>query len=228
MGPALRRRAKRGFDVVAALAGLVLTSPLLLAGAAAVRLTSEGPVFFRARRAGLDGRPFDMLKLRTMRSGSPRAGRLVTAPGDDRVTPVGRVLRRWKIDELPQLWHVLRGDMSIVGPRPESWEIVEQHYTAEQRRVLGVRPGLVSPADVRWYPDFTYHDPPAPGVALQDHYLQRHLPAKLAVELHYVEHGGFILDLRTIGQTILCLSLRTWRPPPRRQLVPFASREPLR
>ncbi|HKT60114.1 MAG TPA: sugar transferase [Gemmatimonadales bacterium] len=221
MGTALSAGPKRGFDIVAALAGLVATTPMLLAGALAVWLTSRGPVFYRARRAGLNGRPFDMLKLRTMRVETPVADRQVTAPEDDRVTPIGRVLRRWKIDELPQLWHVLTGEMSVVGPRPESWDIVQQHYTEEQRRVLRVRPGLVSPADVWWYPDLSYHDPPMPGVSLQEHYLRHHLPAKLSVELRYVERPGFLVDLRTIGQTIFCLLVRTWRLPARRRVAPL-------
>lgn len=228
MGPAVTAWAKRCFDITAALAGLVLTSPLLLAGAVAVRLTSPGPVLFRARRVGRDGRPFDMMKLRTMRSESPQAGRLVTEPDDDRVTAVGRVLRRWKIDELPQLWHVLRGEMSVVGPRPESREIVEQHYTAEQRRVLSVRPGLVSPADIRWWPSPTFHDPPAPGVSLQEHYVKRHLPAILAEDMRYVEHPDFMADLRTIAQTVLCIALGPWRQPRRRPVDPAPSEEALR
>lgn len=228
MGPAVTARAKRCFDVAAALGGLVLTSPLLLLGAAAVRLTSPGPVLFRARRVGRDGRPFDMLKLRTMRSDCQQAGRQVTEPDDDRVTPVGRILRRWKIDELPQLWHVLRGEMSVVGPRPESREIVEQHYTVEHRRVLSVRPGLVSPADIRWWPSPTYHDPPAPGVPLQEHYVKRHLPAILAEDMRYLEHPDLRADLRTIAQTVLCIVVGTWRQPRRRPVVPHPSREVLR
>lgn len=191
----------------------MLASPLLLAGAVAVRLTSPGPVLFRARRAGLGGRPFDMLKLRSMRADSPRAGRHVTEVDDDRVTPVGRVIRRWKIDELPQLWHVLRGEMSIVGPRPESWEIVERHYSADQRRVLSVRPGLVSPADVRWWPGLTYYDPPPAGVPLQEHYVRRHLPAILTEELRYVERPSLREDFRIIGQTILGIVVGNRRPP---------------
>jgi lipopolysaccharide/colanic/teichoic acid biosynthesis glycosyltransferase len=217
MGRALTSRAKRAFDVLAALAGLVLTSPLLLAGAAAVRLTSGRPILYRARRAGRYGRPFDMLKLRTMRTDGPASGRPVTEPDDDRITPAGRVLRRWKIDELPQLWHVLRGEMSIVGPRPESWEIVERHYRDEHRRVLSVRPGLVSPADIRWWPSLTYHDPPAPGTSLQEHYVRRHLPAILAEDLYYVDHPALLADLRIVWRTLVCILLRS-RATPARQV----------
>src|SRR3990172_987536 len=146
---------KRLFDIVFAICILSVTWPLILIGALAVKLTSPGPAFYRAKRAGLGGRPFDMLKLRTMRIGTDTPDRKITAEQDDRITPAGRVLRKFKIDELPQFWNVLRGEMSVVGPRPEDWDIVQQHFTPEQQRTLEVRPGIASPADIRWYPDLT-------------------------------------------------------------------------
>lgn len=210
---------KRLFDVAVALAGLALTWPLILGGALAVKLTSPGPIFYRARRAGRGGAPFDMLKLRTMRVGLDHVSRRVTEENDDRITPAGRWLRRLRIDELPQLWNVLRGDMAIVGPRPEDYEIVERHYTPEQRRTLSVRPGLAAPSDVRWYPDFTYHDPPPPGVPLQTYYVERHLPARLAWDLRYVERQSLWLDLQVIAQVAGCILVRTWLPPRRRPVT---------
>jgi lipopolysaccharide/colanic/teichoic acid biosynthesis glycosyltransferase len=218
-GP-LFRVLKRTLDVLVAGGALVLTGPLILAGAVAVKLTSPGPAFYRARRAGRGGRPFAMFKLRTMRLGSDTPDRKITAAADDRVTPVGRLLRRCKIDELPQLWNVLRGDMSVVGPRPEDWDIVQPHSTAEQRRALVVRPGLASPADVRWYPDLTHHDPPPAGVPIQDHYLRRHLPAQVAEALRYVERQGIGTDLQVLGQLVFCVLVRSWLPPPRQPLSP--------
>ena len=95
----------------------------------------------------------------------------ITADSDQRIHWAGRY-SQFKIDELPQLWNVLRGEMSIVGPRPEDWEIVQQFYTDEQRQTLAVRPGIFSTAEVRWYPDLTYHDPPPPGVSIEEHYLK--------------------------------------------------------
>jgi lipopolysaccharide/colanic/teichoic acid biosynthesis glycosyltransferase len=220
-GPApLFRAVKRGLDVAVAGVALLLTGPLILLGALAVKLTSAGPVFYRARRAGRGGRPFAMLKLRTMRVGSDTPDRKITADADDRVTPVGRVLRRFKVDELPQLWNVLRGDMAVVGPRPEDWDIVQQHYTAEQRRTLEVRPGIASPADVRWYPDLTYHDPPPPGVAIQEHYLRRHLPAQVGEALRYVERQGLLVDAEVVLRLVFCVLVRSWLPPPRQPLSP--------
>jgi lipopolysaccharide/colanic/teichoic acid biosynthesis glycosyltransferase len=211
-------RLKRAFDVVAALAALALTGPLIAIGALLVVLSSPGPAFYRARRAGLHGRPFDVLKLRTMRVGTDTPDRRITAARDDRVTPVGRFLRRSKIDELPQFWNVLVGEMSVVGPRPEAVDIVERYYTSEQRRTLEVRPGLASPADVRWYPDLTYHDPPPPGVPIQEHYLARHMPAQLEEALRYVDQQDFWLDLRVVAQTAACVLFRSWVPPKRRPL----------
>ena len=209
----------RLFDVVLATFGLLLTWPLILIGAVAVKLTSWGPAFYRARRAGLRGIPFDMFKLRTMRAGCEVAGRRITEVCDERVTAVGKPLRKFRIDELPQLWNVLRGDMSIVGPRPEEWEIIQQHYGEYEWRALEVRPGIVSPADVRWYPDFTYHAPPPPGVPLQEYYLAHHLPAKMAEEIHYVENHTLATNLKIIGQTILCLLIYSWWPPKREPLT---------
>ncbi len=206
---------KRFVDVVLSAGALWVTSPMILIGAVAVKLSSPGPVFYRAKRAGLRGRPFDMLKIRTMRVGVDTPDRKITAADDDRITSVGLLLRKFKVDELPQFWNVLLGDMSIVGPRPEDWDLVEQHYTPEQRRVLDVRPGIASPADVRWYPDLTYHDPPPTEVAIQDWYLKRHLPAQLAEELRYVDHQSLQLDLKVLAQTAFCVLIRSWRLPPK-------------
>ncbi len=209
---------KRLFDVVFALCALLVTWPLILIGALAVKLTSPGPAFYRAKRAGLAGKPFEMLKLRTMRVGLDTPDRRVTGENDDRITPVGALLRKFKIDELPQFWNVLRGEMSIVGPRPEDWDIVERYYTPEQRRTLEVRPGIASPVDVHWYPDMTYHDPPPPGVSIQEHYLRRHMPVQLAEALRYVEQQSLLLDLKVIAQTIFCVAVRSWLPPKKQPL----------
>jgi lipopolysaccharide/colanic/teichoic acid biosynthesis glycosyltransferase len=211
---------KRLLDVAVSSCTLVVTAPLILLGALAVKLTSPGPAFYRARRAGLGGVPFDMFKLRTMRVGLDTPDRRVTAEHDDRITPVGRLLRKCKIDELPQFWNVLRGDLSIVGPRPEDWDIVQRHFNSEQRRSLEVRPGIASPADVRWYPDLTYHDPPPPGVPIQEHYLRRHMPAQVAEAVRYAERQGLWLDLKVIAQTAFCVLVRSWLPPRKRPLPP--------
>jgi lipopolysaccharide/colanic/teichoic acid biosynthesis glycosyltransferase len=139
--------AKRCVDIVLASLGLVATTPLLLFAALAVRSTSPGPVLHRAIRAGRGGRPITVHKFRSMRIGP--AGTAVTAAGDPRITRVGRTLRTTKIDELPQLWDVLVGSMSIVGPRPEDLRYVEQ-YSPNERRILRWRPGITSPASLAY------------------------------------------------------------------------------
>jgi lipopolysaccharide/colanic/teichoic acid biosynthesis glycosyltransferase len=207
-------------DIAIALTALTLTSPLLLLGIIAVKLSSRGPIFYRAKRAGQHGVPFTMFKLRTMRVGADSADRKVTDDNDDRVTTVGRWLRKGKIDELPQLWNVLRGDMAIVGPRPEDWDLVQQHYTVEQYRALDVRPGIASPVDVDWYPDMTYHDPAPAGVSMQDHYLRRHLPVQVAEAIRYVEQPSLWLDVQVIVRLVFCVVVRSWLPPAKRPL-PF-------
>jgi lipopolysaccharide/colanic/teichoic acid biosynthesis glycosyltransferase/glycosyltransferase involved in cell wall biosynthesis len=207
---------KRIFDVLFSVGVLLVTWPAILIGILTVALTSPGPAFYRAKRAGLGGRPFTMFKLRTMRIGPDAPDRRITEGKDDRITPVGRVLRKFQIDELPQFWNVLRGEMSVVGPRAEDWDIVRQHYTSEQRRTLDVRPGIVSPADITWYPNLTYHDPPPPGISAQEYYLQRHMPLQLAECLRYVEHQSLLLDLKVIGQTAFCVLVQTWLPPRRK------------
>jgi lipopolysaccharide/colanic/teichoic acid biosynthesis glycosyltransferase len=211
--------AKRCLDILVAALVLFIAGPLILAAALVVRVTSRGPAFYRARRAGLQGEPFFMLKLRTMFVDTDSAGRKITADSDDRITPVGRWLRKFKIDELPQFWNVLKGDMSIVGPRPEDWDIVQEYYTLERRRALETPPGIASPVDVDWYPDMTYHDPAPPGVSIQDHYLQRHLPVQVAEAVRYVENRSMLLDLTVMVRLIFCVLVRSWLQPARRTLM---------
>lgn len=207
-------RWKRVFDITFALFALLLTGPIIVIGIVAVKLTSSGPVFYRARRAGLGGQPFDMLKLRSMYVGTDSLDRRVTALRDDRITPVGAWLRKFKIDELPQFWNVLRGEMSLVGPRPEDWNIVQNHYTPEQRRTLDVRPGVMSLAEIRWYPDLAYFDPPPAGVPMQEYYLARHMQLRLAEELRHVTNQSLWLDLQVIWQTVFCVLWRSWHVRP--------------
>ncbi len=134
------------FDRTVALAALLVLAPVLLLVAASVRLTSPGPVIFRQVRIGRGGRPFEIYKFRTMYHRVLDTGSAQVSPtGDPRVTPVGRVLRAWYVDELPQLVNVLKGDMGLVGPRPETPEFVAL-YTSDERRVLSVKPGLAGPS----------------------------------------------------------------------------------
>lgn len=194
---------KRLFDVVVATAAGVIAGPIVLGAAAAVKLSSSGPAFYRASRAGLQGRPFTMWKLRTMHCRAA-AGSSITAAEDPRVFFVGKILRKLKIDELPQLLNILRGEMSVVGPRPEATDIVENHFTEEFFQTLDVKPGLTSPGAVYYYTEGerilsqTDTDPEAV-------YLETILPAKMKLELDYLKHPSLPGDLKVIAQTAFVL-----------------------
>jgi len=195
---------KRAFDVAVSAAGLVLTSPIILAAAIAVRVESRGPAIYSGPRVGKDGRPFRILKLRTMRAQA--AGPAVTAGDDPRITSVGRFLRRTKIDELPQLLNVLKGDMSLVGPRPEDPKYVAL-YTPEQRSVLAVRPGITGPTVLA----FIDEEEILRGGDADSLYVTRVMPQKLAVDLKYVQTAGFAGDLAILGRTFVALVTRPFR-----------------
>ena len=193
--------AKRVFDFAGAALGLVVLAPLLAALAAAVKLGDGGPVFYRARRVGQGGRPFGLYKFRTMVEDADRQGPGITTAGDRRVTRVGAFLRRTKLDELPQLWNVVRGEMSFVGPRPEDPRYVAR-YTPEQRRVLAVRPGLTSPASLAFRDEASR----LRGDDWERTYVEEVLPEKLALELAYLRHRTLGSDLRLILRTLAALA----------------------
>ncbi len=190
---------KRVTDFTCSGLGLLLLSPLLLAIALAVWLGDRGPVLYRQERVGRGSRPFTMLKFRSMVTGADRKGRLVTVGGDERVTPVGRWLRRLKLDELPQLLNVLRGEMSLVGPRPEVQRYVDL-YTAEQRLVLELVPGITDPASIKYRDEETvlagYDDPDRA-------YVEVIMPDKIAINLSYAARATVLSDLAVILKTLL-------------------------
>jgi lipopolysaccharide/colanic/teichoic acid biosynthesis glycosyltransferase len=189
--------AKRGFDLALAAAALALLWPLLLALALWVRLDSPGPAFYRALRVGRDGRSFTMLKFRTMVVGAD-SGAGVTGAGDARVTRAGRRLRRTRLDELPQLINVLVGEMSLVGPRPESPRYV-RYYTLEQLAVLTVRPGVTGPTQLRFRDEAAL----LTEADVEAQYVRELLPAKLASDLDYVRRrtllGDIVILVKTAG-----------------------------
>lgn len=186
---------KRLFDLAVATLGLVATSPLLLLAMALVPLASPGPAIYRARRAGRGGVPFTMYKLRTMHVGVP--GGPITGRDDPRVFPLGRLLRVTKLDELPQLVNVIRGEMSIVGPRPEDPDVVADSYTPLQMETLSVRPGLASPGSIY---NYTHGERELAG-DVADVYARELLPVKLALDLVYVREASLLYDLRVIART---------------------------
>jgi lipopolysaccharide/colanic/teichoic acid biosynthesis glycosyltransferase len=190
---------KRLFDLLCAAAGLLLLSPLLLLIALAIKLDSPGPVFFRQERVGRHGVPFRIFKFRTMAIGPPSGGIALTVAGDRRITRVGAWLRRTKLDELAQLIDVLRGTMSLVGPRPEVPRYVA-HYPPEWReRLLSVRPGITDFASVRYRNE---NELLADADDPEREYIDVVLPTKLRYALHYVDKPSIATDLRVIGLTL--------------------------
>lgn len=191
---------KRPFDLLASAAGLIILSPLFALIALLIRLTSPGPILYRATRIGQGGREFTLYKFRSMVVGADQRGPGITAAGDPRITPVGRILRRAKLDELPQLWNVLRGDMSLVGPRPEDPRYVAL-YTPEQRRVLAVRPGITSLASI----EYRHEEAALDCAGCEGRYVQEVMPAKLAIDLRYVQQATLPGDIVIILRTLLAL-----------------------
>jgi lipopolysaccharide/colanic/teichoic acid biosynthesis glycosyltransferase len=176
----------RALDVAIASVALAITSPILGAAMIAIRLESHGSPIYRQRRVGKDGVPFEMLKLRTMVSGAETIGAgMAVNYGDPRVTRVGAILRRWSLDELPNLVNVLRGEMSIVGPRPTIQAQVDQ-YTSEQRRRLEVKPGITGWAQVNGRASLPWDE-------------------RIELDVYYVDHRTLALDLRILAKTVAML-----------------------
>jgi lipopolysaccharide/colanic/teichoic acid biosynthesis glycosyltransferase/acetyltransferase-like isoleucine patch superfamily enzyme len=199
------RAAKRSLDVACAAVGLVLLSPVLATLALAVRVSSKGPVLFRQRRTGRNGATFEILKFRSMRPGV--AGPSVTASGDERITGVGRLLRKTKLDELPQLWNVLVGDMSLVGPRPELPRFVAR-FPSDYARILAVRPGITDYAALEYLDEETLLACPDP----ESTYLEHVLPAKIVSYHRYLDRMSLRTDLGILVRT----AARLLRGPDRR------------
>lgn len=192
------RRGKRVFDCICSATGLVVLLPVFALVAVCIKLTSCGPVFYRQMRVGKGGRPFQIVKFRSMDGVASELSPGITVSGDKRITRVGRFLRRYKIDELPQLWNVFRGDMSLVGPRPELPKYVED-YSPEQKLVLCVRPGITDPASLAYRHEeeilSRYEDP-------EQVYRTQILPDKLAQDLEYIPAMSFRTDLHIIFATL--------------------------
>ena len=196
---------RRAFDVLVAGTALVVASPFLAVAALAIRLESAGSAVYRQRRVGKDGRPFDVLKLRTMVTGAEHMGAgLAVSEGDTRITRVGRLLRRTSLDEVPNLVNVLRGDMAIVGPRP-TVPVQVDRYTARQRGRLAVKPGITGWAQVNGRTELPWDE-------------------RIELDLWYIEHRSWRLDLRIVWRTIRMVfggeglyrgETPAWRDPPR-------------
>jgi len=193
----------RLLDVVISAFGVLLLAPLLAAIAMIVKLTSRGPVLYGAARVGKDGRSFKLYKFRSMYVAESADQPRLTRRGDIRVTPVGRVLRRLKFDELPQLYNVLRGDMSLVGPRPEDAKYVAL-YTREDRRVLTVRPGITSAVSLEYRDEEELLD----REDWEQHYVNVVMRDKLRGELAYLDRRTIVSDFLVLTRTLLPLFRR--------------------
>ncbi len=190
---------KRLLDVTAALIGLLVLAPIFVVIAILIRLDSPGPVFFNGKRVGQYGKIFDILKFRSMVSDAPQRGAAITSQDDPRITRIGKVLRKTKVDELPSLVNVLKGEMSLVGPRPEAPYWVER-YTPQQRAVLNVKPGITGLAQVKYR-----HEEALLRTADLETTYPRIMNDKLSIDLGYVENQSLVLDLRILLETVEAL-----------------------
>ena len=191
--------AKRLFDIVASMLALLLLGPLILFAAIGIRMSSRGPAFYCPSRAGLKGQAFTLFKLRTMHLNHGANTSVVTGAKDSRVFAFGSILRKLKIDELPQLWNILRGDMSIVGPRPEDLKIVADHYDEIGMSTLAVRPGLAGVSSIY---NYTHGEKMLTGTDPEQIYTKDLLPIKLALEVAYLQRASLMYDIRLIVRTI--------------------------
>ena len=197
---------KRGLDIVAGLMGLILLSPLFAWISWKIKRSDGGPVFFLGERVGLNGKPFRIYKFRTMVKNAGTQGPAITSSADQRITPFGRELRKRKLDELPQLINVLKGEMSLVGPRPEAPCYVKL-YTPEQRVVLKMRPGITGMASLQYHEEAELLETKMHqgNLSLEEVYLGYIMPAKLALELEYYRKRSLLSDLKLIFQTLRAL-----------------------
>ena len=197
---------KRVFDIFAAIIGVVLLLPLLLVVALVIKLTSRGPIMYRGVRTGLNGKPFRIFKFRTMIPNAEYVGGTTTGKDDVRLTPIGKVLRKYKLDELPQLFNVILGNMSLVGPRPEVEEYTKL-FDENERRILSVRPGITDLSSIR------FHDlQSCVGTDDPDRvFRETILPQKNALRLQYVEQQSLWMDINILFQTLYVILTKSLR-----------------
>ena len=189
---------KRLFDITASFFGIIILSPLLIFIGLWVGLSSKGGVFYKQIRVGRNNKDFKLYKFRSMRVNSDKQGLLTVGSKDSRITKAGYFIRKYKIDELPQLFNVLKGDMSFVGPRPEVRRYVDL-YSKEQMKVLSVRPGITDPASIKYRNE---NDILSSASNPEEYYIQHIMPDKLKINIDYINTQTFIKDIKIIFQTI--------------------------
>jgi lipopolysaccharide/colanic/teichoic acid biosynthesis glycosyltransferase len=192
--------SRRATDIVIALLGLIATAPLLVVLGMTIRLTSPGPALFRQARLGREGRLFEIWKLRTMNASSPGETALVSGLHDPRITRIGGWLRRTRLDELPQLINLLKGDLTLIGPRPEVSRFI-RHYTLDERMLLQVRPGIIGPGAVLFASEQAAEldavDEP------DTYYIAHHLHPRLTLDLDYLAHRTVRRDLALVARAVM-------------------------
>lgn len=193
---------KRLFDIFFSALGIIICIPFFTIAAILVKLDSSGPILFTQERIGKDFIPFKIYKFRTMKKGGEQDGPKITIKGDNRITGTGRFLRKYKIDELPQLFNVLKGDMSFVGPRPEISEYVNLFKIAYEK-LLSIRPGITDPASICYSNEEILL---SGSDNWEEHYRKIVLPEKIKLSLHYVDNHNIITDIRLIVKTLLKIS----------------------
>lgn len=192
------RFIKRAMDVVLSFIGLIIILPIMVIFSILIKIDSEGPIFFKQIRVGLRGKKFKILKFRTMVVNAEKLGQQITIGEDNRITRVGKFIRKYKIDELPQLINVFKGDMSLVGPRPEVTKYVEL-YNEEQSKVLSVRPGITDLASIRYSDE---NEILGKVSNPEEYYTNTIMPDKLDLNLQYINNNNIIKDLVIIFKTI--------------------------
>ncbi len=211
-------KMKRSFDIIACSIVLLVISPVLLLIAIIIKLNSSGPAFYIQTRIGKNRIEFRMIKFRSMTVDADRKGPLVTASGDSRITPIGRILRRTKLDELPELWNVLKGDMSLVGPRPEVPRYIE-HYKPEWEHIFSVKPGITDLATLQ------FRDEEACLNGASDYeqaYIEVVLPIKMKLALEYVDKQSFWFDIKILLLTVWAISFGRIYAKPNSQFAKLA------
>jgi len=192
--------AKRLFDVIFSFLGLVLVSPFLLLIAILIKLDSKGPVFYRGIRIGKFGKPFRIFKFRTMMENAEELGGSSTASDDPRLTKIGKFLKKYQLDELPQLINIIKGEISLVGPRPEVKIYVDMIREEERNKILSIKPGMTDLASL-----WNFHEGEVLKGSLDPEktYIEKIRPKKIRLQLEYVKNRSFLLDLKIIIKTIL-------------------------
>ena len=192
---------KRTFDIIVSMSIFLILSPLFLFGCILAKIQSSGPIFYKAKRIGLGGRMFELFKFRTMVENADKIGIGLTTHKDSRVTSIGRFLRYTKLDELPNFINVIKGEMSLIGPRPESPDYVK-YYTETQKQVLLVKPGITGPSQIA---NRNEEEKLASQPDPETYYITELMPKKLAIDLQYVESQSFISDIRWLLKTLWVL-----------------------